>query len=631
VRRGSTMRIFLSYANEDADIAGVVSERLQSAGHVVFNWKAEENQDAQFIEVTQDAIKNADYFLALLSQSYLASSWCRQERNYALTCENGRNGSVPFIHVLLVSDVHPRDAGYLGNYSWRDVTRPEQISVALDALNKRISPAHGARRAPSGPAIVAATATRHSGDPVFRNRENEVEQVLRGLTNAAGPHFWLVDGPPQLGKTWFLERISKDGLLAESPGWMINRIDLRDLSPEERSDPDALLGLMFRRRLSVVDREVRREIAIEVIESRRPHLCLLDSGELLDELAVGRLRQHLGEIYQWVLAAGRAGTRLTMIISSRKDDGWCGLRPDPRLSRLSLTEFKVDVVQQAMREMAAETEAHISERDYWRYATLAHALTEGLPALLARCLQWVAAQQWTDLERMEDPGIFWRLAGPYIESDLLTSESLFPGDSTQGDDQLAAVRQAYRLLAPYRLFTQSHLRHHLERDPELTDLMGRLGWRLIDLWQAISSTALLIRKQGEPWQRIHPAVRRLLYRYFYPTDDGAGASSSAGGEAHREARRFIKVWAEKQVGTEQAVGLIECLWHDANIHLPDRPEEIISSARQLSADLQPSEAFTLGEMRDYAAQLMRGDDEFQRAISCSDGLLGQLVEIVLRP
>ena len=49
-----------------------------------------------------------------------------------------------------------------------------------------------------------------SGEPVFLNREQELENVLRGLTNASGPHFWLVVGPPQLGKTWFLDRIGKD-------------------------------------------------------------------------------------------------------------------------------------------------------------------------------------------------------------------------------------------------------------------------------------------------------------------------------------------------------------------------------------------------------------------------------------
>jgi len=83
------------------------------------------------------------------------------------------------------------------------------------------------------------------------------------------------------------------------------------------------------------------------------------------------------------------------------------------------------------------------------------------------------------------------------------------------------VRYAYRLLVPYRLFTQSHLRHHLVRDPDLTDILGRLNWSVIDLWRAIGSTALLVPEPIEPWKRIHPAVRRLLYRYFYELDSAA--------------------------------------------------------------------------------------------------------------
>jgi hypothetical protein len=624
------MKIFLSYAREDAETASVIYQRLRAASHTVFNWQAPENEGERFIDATEEAIKGADYFFALLSPNFLASHWCREERNFALRREHERTGGIPFIHVLQISDVNPRDAGYLGSYGWRDMTRPELIGAALDTLSTRITQGVRSSGAPSGPDKAPVARNPRSSEPVFRNREDELEKVLRGLSNAAGPHFWLVVGPPQLGKTWFLERISKDDLLTESPSWVINRIDLREQLPEARADPDVLLGLLFGRRLSAVNLEVLREIAIGVIQSRRPHLCVLDSAELLDTKTVAKLRKHLGPIYQWVLN-GPASTRLAVIVSSRQDDGWCGLSPDPRLSALSLTEFKVDVVQQALRDMAEETGHNISEADYRKYAVMAHSLTEGLPALLARCLQWIVEQEWTDLDRMVEPGTFRRLAGPYIQSDLLTSESLFPGDSRHGDDQLSAVRYAYRLLAPYRLFTQSHLRHHLERDPDLTDILGRLGWSLIDLWQAISSTALLIRQPTEPWRRIHPAVRRLLYRYFYDPDDSGAGGPSGGTEVHSEARRFIKVWTENQVGTEQVVGLIECLWHDVNIYLPGRPDELAISARQLSEDLRPSHAFTLEELRGYAAQLMRDDDEFQRAISFADGLFDQLIEIVQKP
>jgi hypothetical protein len=628
------MRIFLSYAMEDAEAASVIYQRLRTDKHEIFNWRAPENKGERFIEATEEAIRDADYFFALLSPSFLASSWCREERNFALRREHERAGDIPFIHVLQIAEVNPRDAGYLGSYSWREMTRPELVGPALDALSKRITqseqhpPGPGHREEPP----VAGDA--HSSEPVFRNREDELEKVLRGLTNAAGPHFWLVVGPPQLGKTWFLDRIGKDQSLAEPPGWQIHRIDLRE-HPDARADPDVLLGLLFGRTPSAIGLETLRGIAIEIIQSRRPHLYIVDSAQLLNARTAAGLRERLGPIYQRVLAAGQASARLAVIISSRQDDGWRGLSPDPRLSALSLTEFKVDVVQQALRDMAKKTERNFSEAKYWNYAALVHGLTEGLPALLALCLKWIVDQEWTDLDRMAEPDIFRMLAGPYIQSGLLTSESLFPGDATQGDDQLSALGYAYRLLAPYRLFTQSHLRHHLERDPDLTDILGTLHWSLTDLWQAISRTALLVREPTEPWQRIHPAVRRLLYRYFYESADNGSGVSPSGTEAHCEASRFIRVWAENQVGTGQVVGLIECLWHDANVYLPGRSDEITeqltTSARQLSEDLRPSLAYTLEELREYAVQLMRGDDEFQRTVSCVGGLFDQLVEIVQRP
>jgi TIR domain-containing protein len=625
------MKIFLSYAREDAEVARVVYDRLCARNHTVFNWQAPENDGKRFIEATEEAIRNANYFLALMSPSYLASNWCREERNFAIRCEHERaGGATQFMQVLQVSQVSYRDAGYIGNYAWRDMTSPDSVASVLEALIEDMN--QEAKPSPEPPSVETAdNQGTLSRELVFRNREDELEKVLRGLANAAGPHFWLVIGPPRLGKTWFLERVCKD--LPDSPEWVINRIDLREEPPEVREDAGRLLSRMFRRSMAAVDLESLRAIAIEISKSRQPHLCVLDSAELLDAATVASLRDHLQPIYQRVRQAGVSSSRLALIVASRQDEGWRGLRPDPRLASLPLTEFTVDVVQTALRGLGADRT--IGEESYWDYATLAHNLTEGLPALLSLCLRWVVDQGWTDLDRMADAEIFRNVAGQYIESDLLTSASFFPGDTRQGNDELLALRSAYRLLAPYRLFTQSHLQHHLEQDPDLTDILGRLNWSAADLWEAITRTALLSRPTTEAWQRIHPAVRRLLYRYFYESGGLAEDAALAGVEAHGEAGRFIKYWSENQDGTEQVVGLVESLWHDANVLLTSSPgeaaSELIASARKLSEDLRPSRAYTLLELRAYAEKLMRGDEEFQRAFSPIDGLFERLVAVVLRP
>lgn len=625
------MKIFLSYAREDAETARVVYDQLCAGHHTVFNWQAPENEGKRFIEATEEAIRNANYFFALMSPSYVASNWCREERNFAIRCEHERGGTATqFVQVLLVSPVSYRDAGYIGNYAWRDITSPDSVVPILDALIKEMNQeAQPPPEAHSGETVDDQAAP--SRELVFRNREDELEKVLRGLASAAGPHFWLVIGPPRLGKTWFLDRVCKD--LADSPEWVIKRIDLHEEPLEVRADADRLLGRMFGRSMSAVDLDTLRDIAIGIRRSEKPHLCILDSAELLDATTVGKLREHLRPIYQRVRQAGASSGRLALIVASRQDEGWRGLRPDPRLANLPLTEFTVDVVQTALRDLGADRP--IGEESYWDYATWAYSLTEGLPALLSRCLRWIVDQGWTDLDRMSSPEIFRKVAGQYIESDLLTSASFFPGDASQGDDELLALRNSYQLLAPYRLFTQSHLQHHLERDPDLTDILGRLNWSAAELWGAITRTALLTRPTTEAWQRIHPAVRRLLYRYFYESSDLAGGAALAGVEAHSEAGKFIKVWSENQAGTEQVVGLVESLWHDANVLLAGSPgdaaDEFIASARQLSEDLRPSRAYTLLELRAYAEKLIRGDEEFQRACSLIDGLFERLVSVVLRP
>ena len=187
------------------------------------------------------------------------------------------------------------------------MTRPELVGPALDALSRRLN--QGSQRPPgTGDPEGLTAGDAYFGEPSFRNRENELEKVLRGLTNAAGPHFWLVVAPPQLGKTWFLDRISKDEQLAEPPSWLINRIDLHEQEPAVRADADLLLGLVLGREPSAVNQETLLGIAIEIIESERCHLYILDGAEFLDARTAIRLREYLGRIYRHVLAGGTAST-----------------------------------------------------------------------------------------------------------------------------------------------------------------------------------------------------------------------------------------------------------------------------------------------------------------------------------
>jgi hypothetical protein len=76
-----------------------------------------------------------------------------------------------------------------------------------------------------------------------------------------------------------------------------------------------------------------------------------------------------------------------------------------------------------------------------------------------------------------------------------------------------------------------------------------------------------MRPLHEPWQAIQPAIRKLLFRYYYQSDIQRAA-------AHSEALSFVSSWASGQVGADQVVVLVECLWHEAIVLSIRDPEEM---------------------------------------------------------
>jgi hypothetical protein len=626
------MKLFLSYTQQDRDCGSEIAGWLTENGFEVYNWLDPAVGGGQFIEKIEAALQSADAFLALLSPSYLSSRWCRQERHLAMQREQDlQKAGEPnraFVHVLRILETPDADLGFLRNYNWTDLTSPANRATMLSSLASRLRP-DSAQGAATSQAVSPQPAS-----PKFQNREDELDKVLRGLTNAGGPHFWLVIAPPQLGKTWFLQRVSSDPALSTGVDWVIRQADLRAEPPALRSDAAALLGRLFDRTPPPGSADdVVQDIALEIRRSRKPHLCLLDGAELLDKETAVTLRSYLSQIYHLVQEPGRNGVRLALIVASRRENDWRGVTPDPRLSPLSLTEFKVDVVQQALHELSEEMELTFAAVEQRKNAALVHRLTEGLPAVLVPCLQWIQAQEWLLMNRLESQQLFEKLAAPYIRDGLLTQRSLFLEGHEPADEALSTLEQAYRILAPYRLFTQSHLRYFLKSDPAFGSALNSAQWRMEDLWKAISGTALLTRPLDEPWQEIHPAIRRLLYRYYYNSPEQRAA-------AHSEARKFVEIWAESQSGKEQVIGLVECLWHEAivlrlqssaEMRQSEMRQRLCQSAATLSRALKPSPAYTVEELRDYAADRMTSDEELQEAVSDVDSLFASLVEIVVTP
>lgn len=623
---------FLSYAEEDWEDARQVTAMLRERGIYTWNWQ--DHRGGRFIEEIGNAIRQADGFIALMSPDFLRSQWCRDEWELAFQREHDMrviNPGQVFVYVLEVADTPRHEADFLRGRDWLDMKSQGRRGETLAILVARLIPPEEPRT--TGGADHSVAPAMGQGVSLFRNREDELDSVLRGLTNMAGPHFWLVIAPPQLGKTWFLDRLNVTITEPPESGWQTQLVDLRMLPAGLRHDPGSLLARLFAP-LIAGGPATPFTIAKQISRSRKSYLCLLDGGELLPEEAADELRSELGDIYQFVQEARHtSNVRLALVVAARGEQGWRGVSPDPRLSVLRLTEFGTDVVLDALRDLAGAMGRTLSVPELRREAARVHALSEGLPALLVPCLEWIQSQEWLGTAALETGALFSEIAHPYIEKRLLAQDCLDPevADAPQpgpASEPLRALREALRLLAPYRMFTQSHLRHHAESDPGFADAMATLGWSSERLWGAISGCALLLRPLDEPWQELYPAIRRLLYRYFY-------SSVQERARAHREARKFVEVWARELKGKEQVIGLVECLWHEAcELQLTrgaEIDERLCESAGRLSRALKPSEAYSETELRVFAANRIRNDREFRLVLNDNVGLLSRLVSIVRYP
>ena len=616
-------RIFLSYADEDREIGCQIAERLTRSGLNVVN-RLQRGGGCTAIE---DAISSVDAFVALLSPNYSKSSQCHLERQLG-TCREQRlqadDPGFSFVHVLQVHNATDSDAGLMAGYDWPS----ETILANLDAdlIQLAITLKSSSHVKPLDYVPSRPRSTKHNyGSSSFIDRQAELDMLTQALSDDSGPHFWLVVAPPRLGKTWFLSQLSTE-IEAKPSRWVPNKVDLREQPPDVRVDAGTLLAYLLRLEPPVkIEAETLRGIAHTISRNGRSYLCMLDSAELLGEETAETLRWCFSRLYALIETEGNVHGRIALVVASRWDDEkWRGVFPAPRFTTLSLTEFTIDAVQDALRPLASQIGHTPSSSELRQNAVLVHRLTEGLPALLGPSLKRISAAEWPGMERLEGQEIFEDLAEPYIRESLLVQDSLFERSEARATEEVRALEQAFRILARYRLFTQSHLRYHLESDPGFKSVIDYAKWSQEDLWNAISGASLLKRPLGEPWQEINAAIRRLLYRYYYTSDEQRAI-------AHREARNFVEIWTDRQAGREQVIGLVECLWHEAEMLRLTRQETaqaLSESARKLSSALRPSAAFTLPELQAYAAQRIRHDKELQESIDDQDGLSDTLAAIV---
>jgi TIR domain len=628
------MLVFLSYAEEDEQVAAEVVCSMRRNGADVYRWQ--DKRGGRIIKTIETAISAADQFVALMSPSFLASEYCGRESEFALNRETAMLASNPSVRFITVLEIRPTpkgEAGFLGSYDWPPAATPgeraETIRSMMDGAPPDSSGVTGVgpasatvAGAPEGPAAAWS--------PSFWNREDEIDEVKRGLTSKAGAHFWVVIAPPQLGKTWFVNRLAVQ-VRQNKPSWTVRNIDLKDVPAKERTDTPLLVENLFGIRQT--DNDFSLQIAKEILRRGQSYVCILDSAELLDRAAVDSLRTYFKDVHHWIQQGVRQEIWLAVVVASRRDDGWQGLREGPRFSLLPLTEFKVEVVQYALLELAGQIQRGVER--IRQFAEIVHDVSEGLPALLVQCLRWIQAEEWLRIERLrDDPDVFERLISPYVRDVIFAEESLFPQQSERefplererGLDPGQVLTQCFRVLTPYRFFTQSHLRHYIAADANFSRVIEHTGWSAEKVWNYLSNTAILTRPTvGRPWLTTSPPIRRILCRYFHRSDESLGA-------AHFDATTFTKKWSEDATGSDQVAGQVESFWHEAAGLYLSQPAELeetlCASARNLAQSLRESPNYSINELRKLAADLLEDDEEFQDLIRPAADLWSRLREII---
>jgi hypothetical protein len=624
-------KVFLSYADQDGGTGQEVAAWLGDHGFRLLSAEA----DAAGPGSTQArAIDAAQAFVVVLSPSFLSSPRCQQELNLAVRRERQLSATGfagGFIFALQVTAGLDLDDSGLSPYFSIDLPASGDRSrdVALSKLGGSILSSTRVPDVPADPPIHV------SASPEFLDRGEELGRVVNALSNSSGASFWLVTSPPGLGKSWLLRQLKDKAAEPAAGGWVGSLVDLGQAGPDEavggdQHDAMAVVRELFGdiQRQPSDDEDYIRGVAQNTMRDGQPRLCLLDSAELLSADTVKELRERLGTIYRRVQDSGRDDARLAFVAASRHDDGWRGILPPPEPAVLPLAGLGPGPIQKALEALAHDIPVVRSPAELRRDAELVQRATEGVPELVRQSLQWIRAEQWLDIERLKTQQVFDEIMAPYIRDHMLTQDSLLPAPADQPAKELAALREGLRVLVTYRFITASHVSQHADNDSDFGAALEEASWKADDLWRAIAGTALLL-PLDEVWREIHPAVRRLLFRYFYTEDKRA--------HAHAQAAEFTKTWAARLPGKEQAAGLVESIWHKAvTLRLTSgsdarMEEELVISARMLSRDIRESDVYSKDTLRNYAVQRMKNDDELQREVAHIEGLFEKLILVVAAP
>lgn len=540
-------KIFLSYAEEDSAIGIMLARALLEKGETVYWWEDPDRPGERFEEILPNEIYGADGFVAVLTEHYLRSPWCRREAKLAVTVENELHRQ--FITVVQPAGDTVERPGWLTEYA-KIALAPDGAATAAAAVLRNLA------NAMSSPAAAPPRSPDHRGAKwSFRNRDDELDLIGNELTIDGGTDIWLLSGPPQLGKSWLLYAIA-DRVTASEPSCRVRLLSLKDFPRAMAGDCAALLQTMFdlpsrpRLELGEARKAALVPVAAALAGRTEQQMYLLDSADLLTLSTVRELRGSLSAIFDLLRRDGWSG-RARVVISGRQVHHWRPV-PEVRSRKLSLTGFTDKVVRRALRDLGPPP--RIGDDRLTELAEQVHDMCEGMPALLVPILDAIDSVRFIGMDDAWWQDAYESIIAPHIRNQLLSVDSLFPAGGLELDDARAELEETLRRLVVFRIVSRSTLGH----------------FDAISMFDTVRATALFGPVSENPWDEIYRPLRRLLYRYYYPTPEQRRS-------AEEDALRYYRGWAKRSAEAEQPVILAECIWHEAARLSTGVPNETIES------------------------------------------------------
>jgi hypothetical protein len=611
-------RAFLSYAEEDQIVGRGLAEALVARGFIVYWWRDPAQQGRRFASAIEKALYEADLFVAVLSPDYLRSPWCTRERNMAVQLEVKRGNE--FIAVIQAAEVGSEWSGWLEEYV-RIPLQGTDWNGAVDALLRITGPA---QPSPASGTPEPRIPEPSSPEPKFRNRDDELDQIVGELTTEGGTDLWLISSPPQLGKSWFLYELA-DRVTQRISGCKVRLLDVKDDPAALGSDPVLLLKTMFDlstplpNHASELTDAVLSRVATEISRRRVQQMYLLDTADLLERGSVEQLHGYLSEIFRKLHESG-SNTRVRVVLGGRRIDRW-KLVSAVRSSKLRLTEFTEVIVRSALAELA-EPNHQLSTEQLNALARRLHRLCAGLPALLVPVLERIGRDDFVGLDDAWWRSAFDEVVRPYVRENLLSADSLCPAGSRDAGKNQELIELGLKMLTPYRMVTMSHLKYQINNDADLRTTLDGAARGPVDLLRALYDTALVTPVTGEPWVEIHPPIRRLLYEYYFTRDEDRLAT-------HRAAQSYYQTWREQHAGKEQPVMLLEYLWHEVMQRstglASDGLDSLPAFAAAATREFLQNSIYDALELDLFITDRMEDDLELKLALSGHPGLFDTLL------